>query len=154
MKGKMSDSPSNWIYEPYWKKAGKANWVMTKKKSKNRGKKNWQSKGFKTYLEYKKHLAETIKREVNPAYAKSLFDQGFEIMVADKFLAKDQHLKKGTIITKDKGSFKDQISVFRQQIPTKGNKPLAYYYLGDESPYFEKLKEKNEDSDKKNESGG
>ena len=75
-------------------------------------------------------------------------------MVADKFLAKDQHLKKGTIITKDKGSFKDQISVLRQQIPTKGNKPLAYYYLGDESPYFEKLKEKNEDSDKKNESGG
>ena len=31
------------------------------KKKKTRGKKNWQSMGFKTYLEYKQHLAKENK---------------------------------------------------------------------------------------------
>jgi len=145
----MTDKPSSWIYEPYWKKAGKDDWIMTKKKSKKRGKDNWQSKGFKTYLEYKKHMVETKKREVNSAYAKSLFIQGFDILAVDKFMPRDQHLKMGKTINKEKGSFKEQVTDYRQQIPTKGNKPLVYYYLGNELPYFSKLSEKNGDPEKK-----
>ena len=36
---------------------------LANEKNKTRGKKNWQSMGFKTYLEYRQHLAKKKERD-------------------------------------------------------------------------------------------
>ena len=36
---------------------------LPNEKKKTRGKKNWQSMGFKTYLEYRQHLAKEKERD-------------------------------------------------------------------------------------------
>ena len=36
---------------------------LPNEKNKTRGKKNWQSMGFKTYLEYRQHLANDKERD-------------------------------------------------------------------------------------------
>ena len=36
---------------------------LPNEKNKSRGKKNWQSMGFKTYLEYRQHLAKKKERD-------------------------------------------------------------------------------------------
>ena len=38
---------------------------LPNEKNKTRGKKNWQSKGFKTYLEYRQHLANEDETEIS-----------------------------------------------------------------------------------------